>query len=87
MGAVRMDEKMLNKELMAKVSRKFYGHTNLYSKYTPKIPEGAEREYIRMVNEYTGILKEELEAEFPTLKEIYKSRGDGKIRQRISFWR
>ena len=75
-----MDEKMLNKELMTKVGRKFYGHTNLYSKYTPKIPEGAEREYIRMVNEYTGILKEELEAEFPALKEIYKRERDAEVR-------
>nr|WP_304956407.1 minor capsid protein [uncultured Acetatifactor sp.] len=35
-----------------------------------------------MVNEYTGILKEELEAEFPALKEVYKRERDAEVQGR-----
>ena len=39
-----MDEEVIRKHTIRKVGRKFYGHDSLYSKYTPQIPEAAERE-------------------------------------------
>ena len=47
-----MDEEVIRKRTLQKVGRKFYGHDALYSKYTPQIPEAAEREYMRVANEY-----------------------------------
>lgn len=61
---------------MKKVNRRFGSHDLLYSKYIPQIPASAEREYIRTVNAYMCILKEELERELPKLKETYKENRD-----------
>lgn len=71
-----MDEEVIRKRTIQKVGRKFYGHDKLYSKYIPQIPESAEREYIRMSNEYMRLLKEELEENLPKLKESYKKNRD-----------
>lgn len=71
-----MDEEVIRKQTIRKVGRKFYGHDSLYSKYTPQIPEAAEREYMRMTNEYMRLLKEELEENLPELKESYKVNRD-----------
>ena len=76
-----MDEKQLNKELMQKVGKKFYGHDLLYSKYTPQIPLSAEREYIRTVDRYMKILKDELEEQLPKLKAVYKQERDAEVKQ------
>lgn len=76
-----MDDSQMNRLLMQKVGRKFYGHDTLKSKYTPQIPASAEREYIRLVNQYMGILKEELEKELPKLKEVYKRERDADVKQ------
>lgn len=43
-----MDEVQMNRLLMQKVGRKFYGHDTLNSKYDPQIPASAEREYVRI---------------------------------------
>lgn len=71
-----MDEEVIRKRTIQKVGRKFYGHDKLYSKYIPQIPESAEREYIRLSNEYMRLLKEELEENLPKLKESYKKNRD-----------
>ena len=71
-----MDKELIRKRTIQKVSKKFYGHDRLYSKYLPQIPEAAEREYIRMSNEYMQLLKEELEENLPKLKESYKANRD-----------
>ena len=68
-----MDEEIIRKRTLQKVGRKFYGHDTLYSKYTPQIPMAAEREYVRLANEYMRLLKEELEENLPMLKESYKA--------------
>ncbi len=52
-----MDEVQMNRLLMQKVGRKFYGHDTLKSKYDPQIPASAEREYVRTTNAYMAILK------------------------------
>lgn len=77
-----MDQKRMNKMLMEKCSKKFYGHDTLKSKYTPQIPESAEREYVRMTNQYMAILKTELEEQLPRLKEAYKVNRDVDVKNR-----
>ena len=77
-----MDQKNLNSEVLEKVGKKFYGHNVLFSKYTPQIPAGAEREYIRLTNQYMEILKEELEKMLPELKAIYKLERDAEAKNR-----
>lgn len=71
-----MDEEVIRKRTLQKVGRKFYGHDKLYSKYVPQIPESAEREYVRLSNEYMRLLKGELEENLPKLKESYKKNRD-----------
>lgn len=75
-----MDEMQINRLLMEKTGKKFYGHDTLISKYTPKIPASAEREYIRMVRSYMGILKTELEEQLPEFKSIYREKRAAEIR-------
>lgn len=74
-----MDEVQMNRLLMQKVGRKFYGHDTLNSKYDPQIPASAEREYVRTTNAYMAILKTELEKQLPKLKEIYKENRDAEV--------
>ena len=76
-----MDEVQMNRLLMQKVGRKFYGHDTLNSKYDPQIPASAEREYVRTTNAYMAILKTELEEQLPKLKEIYKENRDAEVRE------
>ena len=64
-----------------RLGRKFRNHDVLYSKYDPQIPLGAEREYIRLVNEYMSLLKEELEIELPKLKKVYKRERDAEVQE------
>ena len=75
-----IEQKYISEETRKRIRRKFYGHNVLFSKYDPQIPESAEREYIRLVNEYMRILKEELEKSLPELKEIYKKERDADIK-------
>lgn len=76
-----MDEVQMNRLLMQKVGRKFYGHDTLNSKYAPQIPASAEREYVRTTNAYMAILKTELEEQLPRLKKVYKENRDAEIRK------
>lgn len=71
----------MNKLFMQKVGKKFYGHDTLNSKYEPKIPASAEREYVRTVNAYMAILKAELEAQLPKLKKIYKANRNIEVKE------
>lgn len=66
-----------------KIRKKFYGHDNLKSKYIPQIPQSAEREYIRVVNEYMRLLKVEIENALPELKDSYKKNRDIDIKDGI----
>lgn len=74
-----MHEVQMNRLLMQKVGRKFYGHDTLNSKYDPHIPASAEREYVRTTNVYMAILKTELEEQLPRLKKVYKENRDAEI--------
>lgn len=74
-----MDKVQMNRLLMQKVGRKFYGHDTLNSKYDPQIPASAEREYVRTTNAYMAILKAELEEQLPRLKEVYKKNRDAEV--------
>lgn len=75
-----MDDRNLNKLLMQKVEKKFYGHDVLYSKYIPQIPASAEREYIRTVRQYMSIVKQEVEKELPHLKDVYRTERESEMR-------
>lgn len=74
-----MDQNRLDRLTRQKVAKKFGSHDVLYSKYIPQIPASAEREYVRTTNAYMRILKEELEAELPKLKEVYKENRDSEV--------
>ena len=75
-----MDDDRMNRLLMQRVGKKFYGHDTLKSKYKPQIPASAEREYVRTVEEYMKILKSELEDQLPKLKEVYRANRDAEVR-------
>lgn len=77
-----MNERQMNRLLMEKVSKKFYGHDTLKSKYEPQIPASAEREHVRITNAYMAILKSELEEQLPKLKEAYKQERDADVKNR-----
>lgn len=77
-----MDEKR-NIIHSQKIKRKFYGHDNLKSKYIPQIPQSAEREYTRVVNEYMRLLKQEIEKAIPEIKDSYKVNRDTDIKDGI----
>lgn len=77
-----MDDKLINRNLRPKIQKKFYGHNKLYSKYEMKIPESAEREYIRLVRSYMGILKQAMHEELPKLKDTYKTERDSMVAYR-----
>ena len=77
-----MDDK--NRRLyVEKIRKKFYGHDNLKSKYIPQIPQSAEREYTRVVNEYMRLLKVEIEKAIPEIKDSYKVNRDADIKDGI----
>ena len=78
-----MDDRNMNRLLMQQVGRKFGSHEVLYSKYIPKIPASAEREYVRLTDAYMGILKEELEQELPRLKDVYRENREADMRENL----
>ncbi len=76
-----MDDRILHRLTVERTMHRFGSHETLHSKYTPQIPESAEREYVRAVNTYMRILKEELENELPKLKDVYKENRDSEVRK------
>lgn len=77
-----MNDYIMQRLLEQKTANRYRGHDVLYSKYIPKIPASAEREYVRLTNDYMKILKEEIEKELPELKRIYKSNLEDEKNQR-----
>lgn len=75
-----MDDVNSKKYVKDKIAPRFYGHDKLHSKYFPKIPASAEREYARVANAYMKIVKGVLEEEIPNIKSVYKKERDEKIR-------
>lgn len=78
-----MDDRVLQHMTAEKVKKRFGSHDVLYSKYTPKIPASAEREYVRTVDAYMRILKEELEDGLPKLKDAYRREMDAEVKAGI----
>lgn len=78
-----MDDRNMNRLLMQQAGRKFGNHKVLCSKYILKIPTSAEREYIRMADDYMRILKEELEQELPRLKDVYRENREADMRENL----
>lgn len=76
-----MNDRSMNQLLMQQAGKKFGSHEVLYSKYSPKLPASAEREYIRLTDAYMRILKEELERELPGLKEVYLKNREEDFRE------
>lgn len=78
-----MDDKAINSEVMKLCSRKFGSHQKLKSKYIQKVPPTADREYIRLINQYMLILKKALEEELPKLKSEYRSERNAKVKENL----
>ena len=57
-----MDDKNLNREIKPLVKKWFYGYKRLYTKYLPRFPASAERDYFRLCRDYFGLMKASLEA-------------------------
>ena len=77
-----MDDYRMHLLTLEKTEKRFGSHDVLYSKYIPRIPASAEREYIRTVNAYMGIVKDELEKElYQYLLPLYLRGLDGVIIQ------
>lgn len=76
------DAYILQRMTAERTKKRFGSHDVLYSKYVPQIPASAEREYVRITNAYMRILKEELEREFPKLKETYRVNRDEDVKFR-----
>ncbi len=77
-----MDDRNMNELLMQQAGKKFGSHEVLYSKYILQVPASAEREYVRMINDYMGILKEAVETELPKLKEVYRENLEAESREK-----
>ena len=77
-----LNDRSMNQLLMQQVGKKFGSHEVLYSKYSPKIPASAEREYLRMVDSYMKILKDELERELPGLRDVYRENLEAELREK-----
>lgn len=71
-----MNNQYMRQMLKERTEKKFYGHDKLKSKYIPKIPKVAEREYSRLAAEYMQIVKDVLEQELPNIKKVYKQERD-----------
>lgn len=65
-----MDNKLLRELLLEDLKQKNNGKTAIVSRYRPKYPDSAEREYLRLVNAYMAIEKEILMRYLPELKQI-----------------
>lgn len=66
---------LLNDDVRKEIIReqlksRHHGKSSIRSKYRPKYPESAEREYIRLINEYMAIEKDVLMKYIPELKRI-----------------
>ena len=78
-----MDDRAMQYMTADRTRKRFGRHDVLYSKYTPKIPASAEREYVRTVDAYMRILKEELERGLPKLKDAYERERDAEVKAGI----
>lgn len=65
-----MDEALRKKIIREELKRKHRGKKIVPSKYRMKYPDSAEREYIRLANEYMAIEREVLMKYIPELKRI-----------------
>lgn len=79
---IDIDTKHINREVAKKCSKKFGSHKVLYSKGQHKTPKTAEREYLRIINDYMKILKEEIQNSLPELKKAYKENRDVDVKIR-----
>lgn len=75
-----MDEKNENRELRRYIANRFHGKTTLESRYLPQIPASAEREYLRLANDYMKMVKDSITPELCALKKCYKVERDDKQR-------
>lgn len=65
-----LDDEMRKAVLRERLKKQSNGEKQIVSKYRPKYPDSAEREYIRMLNDYMKLEKEILLKHIPELKQI-----------------
>ena len=65
-----LDDSLRRELLRKELKEKNKGKSSISSKYRPKYPDSAEREYIRLVNAYMALEKEVILKHMPELKRI-----------------
>lgn len=65
-----MDDEFRKELFREELRKKNKGKKSVSCKYRPKYPVSAEREYLRMVNEYMAIEREILMKYIPEIKQI-----------------
>ena len=65
-----LEDKLRKKLIREELKKKNGGESIVLAKYRSKYPESAEREYIRLINEYMSIEKQVLLTFIPELKII-----------------
>ena len=63
-----LEDKLRKKIVREELKKKNGGESIVLAKYRSKYPESAEREYIRLINEYMSIEKQVLLTFIPELK-------------------
>jgi len=65
-----LDNEFRKKLIREELKKKSKGKNSVVCKYRPKYPDSAEREYLRMINEYMAIEKKILMKYIPEIKQI-----------------
>ena len=73
------DRLVTGRQLDEMIDSKFGDNDTLESKYDPKVPPSADREYRRLINEYMGIAKNAIESELSAIKPVYKEERDASV--------
>lgn len=70
-----------NQYTLSEIGEAFGDKEYIVSKYKPRFPESPEREYRRLINQYMLMMKEEIETQLPTLKEVYRKERNANVKE------
>lgn len=79
-GVYGVDNQIYQAAVKQAVKREFHGHTAVKSKYVPKYPASAEREFQRITNGYMRLLNRTLKEHLPKMMKAYKKERHGDSR-------
>ena len=75
-----MNDIQYHQSVQNAVKGRFRGKDAIASKSIPKFPDGAEREFRRITNQYMKIVNQTLKAHLPTMMQAYKRERHGDSR-------